>query len=149
MSTQASQITKARLLTEEGKKPKAYNDATGAVVTCQPHGNLSIGVGINLEVGLDNVEIEFLLQHRLDLTETVLLTHSWYAACDPVRASVYLDVAFNGGVEGFLHGYPECIKAAAAKDWTKSASELTVSDAHLDLVRYSPLRKILRTGTLT
>ncbi len=141
-----------RLRDEEGRRPKAYNDKTGRTVTCKPDGNLSIAYGINLENGLDEVEMSFLLQHRVELAHAALLRDAgpWYAdlcLSDPLKASVYLDVAYNAGVAGLLHGFPECVKAARLKDWTKSAAELKVANASLDHSRYEPLRKILLTGT--
>lgn len=149
------QILIARLTGEEGKRPKAYNDKTGHTVTCKTDdpatsGNLSIAFGTNLEVGLDEYEMSFLRQHRVELAHAdLLIAAPWYAGLcsdDPLKASVYLDVAYNAGVAGLLHGFPECVKYAALKNWTASADQLRVRDANLDHSRYEPLRKIL-TGT--
>lgn len=151
-------IVITRLKLEEGRRPKLYNDRTGRTITCKTDdpatsGNASIGYGINLENGLDETEMSFLLQRRVELADTQLaLRAPWYAQLrgdDPLRSSVYLDVAYNAGVVGLLHGFPNCVKAAALKDWTTSAAELTVADASLDLSRYAPLRKILLAGTTT
>lgn len=141
----------ARLALEEGKRPKAYNDKTGRTVTCKTadpatSGNLSIAYGTNLENGLDGYEMSFLRQHRVELAQYALAAEGWYcdlSVSDPLKASVYLDVAYNAGVAGLLHGFPSCVKAASLKDWTKSAAELRVADERLDLSRYAPLRKIL------
>lgn len=149
-------VLTVRLKLEEGRRPKAYNDKTGHTVTCKTgdpatSGNLSIAYGTNLETGLDEFEMSFLRQHRVELVHTALYAaQSWYTELcsdDPLRASVYLDVAYNAGVAGLLHGFPECVKAASLKDWTKSAAELRVADANLDNSRYEPLRKILLSGT--
>lgn len=147
-------ILTARLKPEEGKRPKAYNDKTGRTVTCKTadpatSGNLSIAYGTNLENGLDEFEMSFLRQHRVELAQYELAREAWYAdlsVSDPTKASVYLDVAYNAGVAGLLHGFPSCVKYASLKDWTKSAAELRVADAALDLSRYAPLRKILLSG---
>lgn len=146
-----------RLMKEEGRRIKAYNDKTGRGVTCKTldpttTGNLSIGYGTNLEGGLDADEMLFLLQHRIELAHDALSTNAadWYpelCKLDPLRASVYLDVAYNAGVSGLLHGFPSCVKYAALKDWTNSAAELKVADTSLDSSRYAPLRKILLSGT--
>lgn len=149
-------ICTARLKSEEGRRPKLYNDKTGHTVTCKTadpatSGNASIGYGINLENGLDETEMLFLLQHRIELAQYELAREGWYrdlCQSDPLKASVYLDVAYNAGVAGLLHGFPSCVKAASLKDWTKSAAELRVADANLDHSRYEPLRKILLSGTL-
>jgi GH24 family phage-related lysozyme (muramidase) len=144
-------IVSARLKREEGRRPRAYNDATGVTVTCKPGGNLSIGYGINLENGLDESEMQFLLRRRIELADAALIMEApWYEAlsvADPLKASVYLDVAYNAGVAGLLHGFPKCVKYASLKDWTNSAAELRVADASLDHSRYEPLRKILLLGT--
>lgn len=148
-------VLTTRLKLEEGRRPKAYNDKTGRTVTCKTadpatSGNLSIAYGTNLENGLDETEMSFLRQYRIELAHGELAREGWYAdlcIAAPIRASVYLDVAYNVGVEGLLHGFPKCVKAAALKDWTTSAAELTVEDASLDLSRYAPLRKILLSGT--
>ena len=153
--TPAVQIVLDRLRSEEGRRPKAYNDKTGRTVTCKTadpatSGNLSIAYGINLENGLDETEMLFLLQHRVELAQYELAREGWYAdlcLADPLKASVYLDVAYNAGVAGLLHGFPSCVKYASLKDWTNSAAQLRVADANLDHSRYEPLRKILLTGT--
>lgn len=139
-------ITKTRLYVEEQKKPKAYNDATGAAVTCRPHGNLSIGVGINLENGLDPTEIEWLLEHRLTQTESTLLMAVWYQNANDSRKSVFLDAAYNLGVEGLLKGFPACIEAAREENWTECANQLRVVEPNVDASRYAPLRKIIISG---
>jgi hypothetical protein len=148
-------IVRERLKLEEGRRPKLYNDKTGRTITCKTadpatSGNASIAYGINLENGLDETEMTFLLQHRIELAQYELAREGWYAdlcLADPLKASVYLDVAYNAGVAGLLHGFPSCVKAASLKDWTKSAAELRVADANLDHSRYEPLRKILLSGT--
>ena len=149
-------VLTARLKLEEGRRPKAYNDKTGRTVTCKTadpatSGNLSIAYGTNLENGLDEFEMSFLRQHRVELAHNALYAaQAWYAGLcsdDPLKASVYLDVAYNAGVAGLLHGFPSCVNHASLKDWTKSAGELRVADANLDHSRYEPLRKILLSGT--
>jgi lysozyme len=139
-------ICAARLLGEEGRRQFAYNDATGKRVTCLPGGNLSIGIGVNLENGLDDAEIDWLLQHRLGLVADQLAGYSWYAGCDPVRASVLLDLGYNAGVGGLLH-FVHMLAAVARKDWATAATELLDSGAARQLpTRYQPLAKTLRDG---
>lgn len=130
---------------EEGKRTHCYNDSTGETVTCQPHGNLSIGYGINLETGLDEAEMAWLLQHRLGLTDAALRAYSWYSGIDEVRGSVLLDVAFNAGVSGLLK-FPHMLAAASDGDYVAMADQCHVADAHLDDTRYAPLRQIILTG---
>lgn len=146
MSSQAVQITLARLPGEEGIKAFAYNDATGARVTCQPAGNLSIGEGINLETGLAPEEISWLTANRLGKLETQLEAFAWYQGLDPPRASVFLDVGFNVGLTNLLH-FAHCISAAAIKDWQTASEQLMDSDAARQLPgRYQALAQILLNG---
>jgi lysozyme len=146
MSDPAVPICMARLYGEEGKRPKAYNDATGATVSCQPGGNLTIWVGINLEVGLDQVEGDFLLTHRLGLVAAALAAFSWYTGLDPMRASVFLDLGFNGGVHGLMQ-WPHLLAAAQLKDYQGMHDALLDSSAARALpTRYGPLATLLQTG---
>jgi len=138
------EITYSRLGTEEGRKAFAYDDSTGHRVTCQPAGNLSIAVGVNLETGLDDEEIDWLSQHRLQKVARQLSGYSWYASLDEARQSVCLDIAFNQGLHGLLH-YPKMIAALTRQDWAAAASECSAQDPRLK-GRYDTLANILRTG---
>jgi lysozyme len=141
----ASSITLTRLVLEEGKRVYAYDDATGERVRA-PKGKLSIGIGVNLDTGLDEAEILWLLQHRLGLTEEQLLKFPWYQGLDPQRQSVLLDVGFNAGVAGLLH-FPHMLAAVAIKDWLTASAQLLDSEAaRTDPHRYIPLAEILKTG---
>lgn len=154
--TAAFLLVRARLTVEEGRKKFAYNDKTGRTVTCKSNdpntsGNLSIGEGINLENGLDDIEINFLTEHRLGLAEAAMLAQDWYSFIswhEPVRASVFLDMAYNEGIHGFLSGFPKCIQYATAANWTACAAECKVTDGKLDAQRYAPFRKILLSGVI-
>ena len=142
----AHALAYARLRTEEGKRPRAYNDATGKTVTCQPGGNLSIAYGCNLETGLDDDEMNFLLDHRLTLVETALQAFAWYTGLDDARASVFLDLGYNDGVPTLLH-FVHTIAAAAAKDWQTAHDQLLDSAAARELPdRYQVLAQIILTG---
>lgn len=138
----------ARLGSEEGRKPWAYNDKTGKKVTCLPEGNLSIGIGINLETGLDAVEMEWLTRRRLGLVAAELKSYLWYntPTATANRKSVFLDLGFNNGVRGLLH-YPDMLAAAGKENWINVANELLNSKAARDLpTRYEPLALIMRRG---
>lgn len=139
----AVELCYARLGTEEGRRTFAYNDATGKRVTCQPGGNLSIAVGVNLETGLDDEEIDWLSKHRLDKVAQQLQQYSWYAI-DPVRQSVLLDIAFNAGVGGLLH-FPHLLAAVSRQDWASAATECHVENPQL-AGRYKKLAQLLLTG---
>lgn len=130
---------------EEGDRQFAYNDATGQKVTCRPKGNLSIGIGINLEDGLDEDERVWLAQHRLLKLSAQLCQFKWYMDLDPVRRSVCLDIAFNAGERGLL-GFPHMISALAVKDWQLAQENCCVENQKLNEQRYKPLGQILLTG---
>lgn len=143
----AVELTYDRLGGEEGRKPFAYDDSTGHRVTCQPAGNLSIAVGVNLEIGLDDEEIDWLSQHRLAKVASQLSGYSWYAVLDEPRRSVCLDIAFNQGLHGLLH-YPKMIAALSRQDWSTAASECTAQDPRLK-DRYHRLAQLLLTGNIS
>lgn len=134
----------ARLKTEEGRRARAYNDATGATITCQPGGNLSIAYGLNLEPGLDQDEMDWLLSHRIGKVADQLFPMSWYANLDPARRSVCLDIAYNGGIGDLLH-YPHMIAALITKDWAEAKVQCTAANPKL-ADRYAALGEILLTG---
>lgn len=138
------ELTYTRLKLEEGARQFAYDDSTGRRVSCQPKGNLSIGVGVNLETGLDGEEIDWLSRHRLEKIENQLNAYQWYRGLDPARQSVLLDIAFNQGVGGLLH-YPHMLAAIQTQDWKSAAMECHVADPRLDK-RYADLAKILLSG---
>ena len=141
MSSSAMQDFMSHILTEEGYRKFAYNDATGIRVTCRPIGNLSIGVGINLENGLDDAEIAWLTQHRAELIEDVLMKYSWYPGLSVSCQSVLIDIAYNAGLGGLLH-YPRMISflSQTPPDYASAAGECRTQDPKLDAQRYAGLR---------
>lgn len=149
MTTPAMSQFLARAPVEEGVRKWAYNDATGKTVTCKPGGNLSIGEGINLETGLDQAEIAFLVQHRAELVEQQITPLAWYGPLPPGVQSVIIDVAFNEGLHGLL-GFPHMIAALAKSppDFVAAAAELSIVNTNpkVDAQRYAPLRAIMAAG---
>lgn len=134
----------ARKTREEGDKLLPYDDATGKPVKA-PVGNLSWGRGYNLmkcgSEGLFDVMDNYLVGEL----DRQLQTYTWYAQSGDVRASVFLDIAFNGGLHDLL-GYPHMIAAAARGDWPEAAAQCTEKNPSLDASRYAPLRQLLLTG---
>jgi len=134
----------ARKTREEGERALPYDDATGLNVKA-PIGNLSWGRGYNLmkcgSEGLFDVMDAFLvgaLDHQLQ-------SYSWYRDAGDVRASVFLDIAYNGGIHDLL-GYPSMIHYASIDDWVNAAAQCTEKEPKLDASRYAPLRALLLSG---
>ena len=138
----------AREPREEGERMLPYDDKTGLPVKA-PLGNLTWGRGYNLMVcgskGLFNVMDRFLA----GALDSELQAFAWYRDAGDVRASVFLDIAYNGG-EADLLGYPKMIAAVpaaiASGDWSAVAAQCTEKDPNLDASRYAPLRQLLLTG---
>lgn len=141
----AAELFIARVRVEEGSRHMPYDDATGLTVRA-PKGFISWGWGFNLQQCGSEGLFEVMVRYLVAQVETVLLGKEFYAKADPVRQSVFLDIAYNGGVNGLLRGYPKMIAHANAGDWTDAAAECNVADLKLDASRYAPLRALLLSG---
>jgi hypothetical protein len=141
----AIDVLGARLPREEGVQNVPYDDATGKPVVA-PVGNLSWGYGFNLmqcgSTGLFNAMERFLLGD-IDMQ---LQQYPWYQQAGDVRASVFLDIAYNAGLSGLVKGFPKMIAAATSGDWIEASAQCAVADPSLDASRYAPLRQLLLTG---
>ena len=125
-----------RLQTEEGFRSHVYRDTEG---------HQTIGYGFNVDAGISQRCAAALLAAQLDELQDQLATQSWYSALDPVRQSVCLDIAFNGGIHGLM-GYPKMIAALAVGNWLGAAAECNVDNPELKS-RYAALAQMLLTGT--
>lgn len=134
-----------RLIKEEGVRFLPYDDATGVPVKA-PVGNLSWGFGFNLMQCASAGLFDVMARYLLGLIDAQLQPFSWYENAGDVRASVFLDVAYNGGVHGLIGGYPKMIAAAQAGDWATASDECAVADPSLNASRYAPLRALLLSG---
>lgn len=149
MSAQAIELflARPRIVREEGDKQFPYDDATGKPVVA-PVGKLSWGWGFNLMAcGSEGL---FLVMARYLVTQVDagLSQYPWYASLtnEPTRQSVFLDVAYNVGVYGEVHGFPAMISYAAVRDWPNCAAQCKVANASLDASRYAPLRQLILHG---
>lgn len=140
-------LSRPRIVREEGDKPKPYDDATGLPVVA-PKGFLSWGWGFNLMACGSEGLFEVMARYLVTQVDTELSKQGWYASLgsEPTRQSVFLDIAYNAGVTGELHGFPKMIAYAAARDWTNCAAQCKVADARLDASRYAPLRQLILSG---
>ena len=154
MSARAVEIflSRPRIVREEGDRLKPYDDKTGKDVVA-PVGNLSWGWGFNLmQCGSEEL-FEVMARYLVtkvdaELTASIVNGVRWYAGLDsePTRQSVFLDVAYNAGVAGEVHGFPKMIGYAIARDWPNCAAQCKVLDARLDAQRYAPLRQLILNG---
>jgi lysozyme len=130
-------LTLPRLQTEEGFRAFCYLDSQG---------KRTIGYGFNVDAGISQPAAKALLYSQVLELQTQLLAYNWYEALDPVRQSVCLDIAFNGGINGLL-AYPHMIAALAKGDWTTAAAECNVKQPELQS-RYSALQRMILTGSI-
>lgn len=111
---------------DEGVKAHCYDDATGKRVRA-PKGNLTIGIGIDLEGGLDAAEMDWLERHRLQrewrALMGALLKQEIYLALLPAPAQLALAVmAFQLGAEKVMR-FRKMIAAIARGRWLKAGDE--------------------------
>lgn len=124
-----------RLKTEEGFRATKYTDTQG---------HLTIGFGFNVDAGISSFAAGALLGAQATERHQALMGLGWYAALDPVRQSVCLDIAFNSGTHGLLN-FPHMIAALAKGDWAGAAAECKVTNPEL-AGRYAALAQLLLTG---
>ncbi len=140
----AVDVLEKRLTTEEDERLRPYDDATGKAVSA-PVGNLTWGRGFNLMQCGSSGLFDAMERYLLDELDTRLLDFDWYKNAGDARGSVFLDIAYNGGLHDLL-SYPHMLAAAAAGDWPTAAKNCTDKDPKLDASRYAPLRSILLSG---
>src|SRR3990167_270296 len=93
-----------QLIRHEGLRLKLYSDSLGVP---------TIGVGRNLrDKGISHAEAMLLLENDLDEVLVDLQTFPWWAALDPVRQRVLVDLRFNLGPTRF----PRAAPRARARD---------------------------------
>lgn len=132
-----------RLLREESTRLLPYDDATGKPVKA-PVGKLTWGVGFNLEAigspGLFGAMLSYLLAQ----IDAQICGFRWYTRADETRKSVFLDIAYNAGVEG-LRGFENMLAAASVDDWGTAAAQCHAKNPEL-ADRYEALAELLRVG---
>lgn len=134
----------ARKTREEGDRLLPYDDKTGLPVKA-PVGNLSWGRGYNLMECASEGLFDVMDAYLVGDLDRRLQAFPWYTGAGPVRASVFLDIAFNGGMHDLL-GYPKMLAAASRNDWMTASEQCTDLEPKLDASRYAPLRALLLSG---
>lgn len=123
------------LRSEEGFRALPYKDSNGL---------LTVGYGFCISRGISKkVAAALLLAQETEVHES-MMEFEWYAALDPVRQSVCINIGINEGVGGLLK-FPKMIAALEAKDWKTAAGECSVKNVSLRQ-RYATLAQILLTG---
>ena len=128
MRRDVSERTLALLRGQEDVRRHAYDDATGRRVHA-PEGVLTIGIGINLDIGLDDYEVDMLERHRLEIEwarfcrDASTLNPPVVCSCLPVDAQVALaSMAFNLGADGLLE-FHKMLLAVGHGLWADAARE--------------------------
>lgn len=122
----------------EGFRSHLYKDSVGVN---------SIGYGTNLDVGIDDAEATFLLQHRLDrVADEVEKALPWVIDLNQARFDVFVEMAYNLGLNGFL-GFHRMIAMAEARNFEGAAAAMLESKWSAQVgQRAKQLSEILRTG---
>jgi len=133
----AVDLAVARLKTEEGFRSLPYSDETG---------HLSLGYGFSVGAGISKYAASYLLSAQVTELSKTLAGYDWFSGLDEVRASVFIDLAYNLGVSGLLH-FPKTLTCASEKDWKGTHDNLLDSKAaKQDPKRYVALAQVLLTG---
>lgn len=140
------ELVTARLILEEGFRDHLYDDATGLPVKA-PTGNATIGFGENVQAGWTRDFALKVLRLRIQERIDALSPYPWYQKCNAARRSVFLDIAFNDGIDGFVKGFPKLERAVLADDWVTAKAECHVKNPELKK-RYDVLGQILLTGRI-
>lgn len=111
-------------------------------------GNLTIGYGINLKVGITLPEANFLLNNRIQSTIAALVEKPWfqYIISDDVRSRAITEMAFNLGIEG-LSGFKIALASLAKGDYEGAASGFLDSEWAIQVGdRATQLTQMIATG---
>jgi len=116
------------LIRDEGRQLRPYLDCCGKYwrdCTCAVKGNLTIGVGRNLDSnGISGKECNFLLSEDIaEKTQEVSTKLPWAGTLDDARFGVLINMAFNMGVDGLLE-FKGMLGAMRAGQWDSAASHL-------------------------
>jgi len=119
---------RAMLIRHEAKRPLPYLDCCGQYwrdCHCAVKGNLTIGVGRNLDDrGLSVEEILFLLANDMAGCEAeARRVFRWFAAIDDVRRDAVLDMLFNLGMTKLLR-FKKFLAAMEAQHYVQAAAEM-------------------------
>lgn len=137
------QVVERLLERQEGEEIFVYDDATGKRVRA-PQGNLTWGIGFNLDQCGSHQLFVDMLTSLVRQIETRLKAFAWFEPLPLAAQSAVLDIAYNAGVDGLLH-YPRMIAALEAKDYAGAAAQCQTSNPKLQS-RYEELAALIASA---
>jgi lysozyme len=142
-------IAKALIERHEGRRLKAYDDATGKPVKSGDtvRGHVTIGVGRNIgQRGLSDAEVDIMLANDLadgEAAAAAFAGPAWEKLND-VRKAVVIDMAHHLGMPKLMM-FARARRAVQDGDFDAAASEMLDSDAaRKHLVRWAELADLMR-----
>jgi lysozyme len=144
----------------EGERLKPYCDKCGLVIkatalgwhcncvaTNRSPGNITIGVGRNLEAeGIELDESALMLKNDINAATLHLMKWNFYCGLDEVRQAACIDLCFNVGPVGFDE-FRDLIAELQAGNYVAASQALRNSLAdHEEPRRIDELAKMLMTG---
>ena len=115
-----------QLKKHEGVRRHVYDDASGKLIdeACFVRGKPTIGVGRNLaDRGLDETEIDFLLDNDINDCIAEAQKFRWFEALDPVRQAAVTELIFNLGLTR-LSGFKKFLNFMNEHRYAQAAAEL-------------------------
>jgi lysozyme len=120
------QKLREQLKRHEGVRKFVYDDCDGKLINeaCFVRGKPTIGVGRNLaDRGLDDTEIDFLLDNDINDCIAEAQKFRWFEALDPVRQAAVTELVFNLGLTR-LSGFKNFLNFMNEHRYTLAAAEL-------------------------
>lgn len=110
---------------DEGERHFVYNDKTGQRIRAESGGNLTVGVGRNIDANMfSNNEIELMLSNDIKRAEQVAsAVFPEFSTFSENRAVAIVNLIFNIGASKFLE-FHRFIAAVKVKSWIHAAREL-------------------------
>lgn len=144
-------IVEHLLIEDEGLKQFPYLDCCGKhwkKCSCQEKGNLTIGVGRNLDsLGLSENEVAGLLSNDVKrVTALIERNFPWFQKISTPRRVVIISMVFNMGIDGFKE-FKKLIKCIESGDFYSACKEMLNSKwAGQVKGRATRLALIMKTG---
>lgn len=133
-----SRLLLAQLTYEEGNRLKPYVDTRGNVTIGRGHNLTADGISEAVSLQIFDEDV------TLAMTRLATIWPEW-STMDEVRQRVFVDLAFNMGME--LATFRDLLAAAKAGHWDAAADALQASNWYGEVGRRGPiLVSMLRSG---